>query len=298
MTGGASRTGCVPIDQWTEEKGKVPAKNPQNMKNIKSTVSCKSRVLILTQRHYGTEINLSKLYKQSNLVGWDRRMHVGWEGSLGDHSVWSQTVWWGVEAGEQIDRSVKKIWRQLHHDNTVQYCMNQATSTTPLCVCNDQQRASLYWSLSPTLTVFSWRFGTVFSQFTHSTHPFCKAVGSYASAIPPWENNTRDSEHVKVMQTPGQFVLKKNLLIYSENLKILNFWTCSWFDFQQEMYNMTTGSHQEFQVKTVLLTPSPSLAQGLPFWRYFPWFCLFFWPPSANLHNKGSVGTERATHKS
>lgn len=142
-------------------------------------------------------------------------MHVGWEGSLGDHSVWSQTVWWGVEAGEKIDQSVKEIWRQLHHDNTVQYCMNQATSTTSLCICNDQQRASLYWSLSPTLTVFYWRFGTVFSQFMHSTHPFCKAVGSYASAIPPWENNTWDSEPVKVTQTPGQFVLKKSLLIHS-----------------------------------------------------------------------------------
>lgn len=44
----------------------------------------------------------------------------------------------------------------------------------------------------------------------------------------------------------------------------------------------------------MFLTVSPSLAQGRPFWRYFPWFCLFFWPPSANLHNKGSVGTMKA----
>lgn len=52
-----------------------------------------------------------------------------------------------------------------------------------------------------------------------------------------------------------------------------------------------------FAVKNGSLTASPSLAQGLPFWRYFPWFCLFFWPPSANLHNKGSVGTEGATRE-
>lgn len=45
----------------------------------------------------------------------------------------------------------------------------------------------------------------------------------------------------------------------------------------------------------VQATVSPSLAQALPFWRYFPWFCLFFCPPSANLHNKGSVGAAKAT---
>ncbi len=44
---------------------------------------------------------------------------------------------------------------------------------------------------------FSWRVGTVFSEFMHTTHPFCKAVGSYASVIPPWENNTQDSEPVR-----------------------------------------------------------------------------------------------------
>lgn len=54
---------------------------------------------------------------------------------------------------------------------------------------------------------------------------------------------------------------------------------------------------RNFKLNWVHLTASPSRAQGLPFWRYFPWFCLFFWPPSANLHNKGSVGTEKATHE-
>lgn len=39
------------------------------------------------------------------------------------------------------------------------------------------------------------------------------------------------------------------------------------------------------------LTVSPSLVQGRPFCRYFPWLWRFFWPPSANLHNKGSDGT-------
>ena len=52
----------------------------------------------------------------SHLVRWDRRMHVWWERSLGDHSVWSQTVGWGVEAAKQTEQSEKKK-RQPHVSN-------------------------------------------------------------------------------------------------------------------------------------------------------------------------------------
>lgn len=44
--------------------------------------------------------------------------------------------------------------------------------------------------------------------------------------------------------------------------------------------------------KKIKLTVSPSLVQGRPFCRYFPWLWRFFWPPSANLHSKGSDGAE------
>lgn len=35
---------------------------------------------------------------------------------------------------------------------------------------------------------------------------------------------------------------------------------------------------------------SPSRGHGRPFWGNFTWVCLFFWPPSANLHSRGSAG--------
>lgn len=47
----------------------------------------------------------SEKCKVSNLVGWHRRMHVGWERSLSDHSVWCQTVRRRVEAAEETQHS-------------------------------------------------------------------------------------------------------------------------------------------------------------------------------------------------
>jgi len=43
---------------------------------------------------------------------------------------------------------------------------------------------------------------------------------------------------------------------------------------------------------TAVLTSllSPSLAQPRPFCTYLFWLWRFFWPPSANLHSKGSDG--------
>lgn len=88
----------------------------------------------------------------------------------------------------------------------------------------------------------------------------------------------------EVMQTPVQYVLKQSAST-----------ECGWLNSKlSSMYLMWFFSRiLEERKKDV--TVSPSLAQGLPFWRYLLWFCLFFWPPSANLHNKGSVGTEKAT---
>ena len=63
-----------------------------------------------------------------HLVGWDGRMHVGGERSLGDHSVWSQTVGWGVEAAKQTEQNGKKAQSQLHHDNNLQYVSNHIKS--------------------------------------------------------------------------------------------------------------------------------------------------------------------------
>lgn len=59
-----------------------------------------------------------------NLVGWDGWMHVGRERSLGDHSVWSQTVRWGVKAAGQTEQSVKTTWGQPHHVNNLQHVPN------------------------------------------------------------------------------------------------------------------------------------------------------------------------------
>lgn len=41
---------------------------------------------------------------------------------------------------------------------------------------------------------------------------------------------------------------------------------------------------------TLLSLTSPSRVHGRPFWGYLTWVCLFFWPPSANLHSNGSAG--------
>lgn len=56
------------------------------------------------------------------------------------------------------------------------------------------------------------------------------------------------------------------------------------------LHNQTKSSHQAWK-NLWKLTVSPSLVHGRPFCRYFPWLWRFFWPPSANLHNKGSGGT-------
>lgn len=43
---------------------------------------------------------------------------------------------------------------------------------------------------------------------------------------------------------------------------------------------------------------SPSRVHGRPFWGYLTWVCLFFWPPSANLHSSGSAGaTQEVSQK-
>ena len=43
-------------------------------------------------------------------------------------------------------------------------------------------------------------------------------------------------------------------------------------------------------LNTLLSLTSPSRVHGRPFWGYLTWVCLFFWPPSANLHSNGSAG--------
>lgn len=183
-------------------------------------------------------------------------MHVGWEGSLGDHSVWSQTVGWGVEASKQRNKENMKTAAPWQHSPT--------TLTTFLCSCSDRQGAALYCSFSSTLTVFSWRVGTVFSQFMHTTHPFCKAVGSYASVIPPWENNTQDSECVRSCK-PG--VLKKSANTQGGDKIKKNFWTCSWFAFQQEMQQY---DHRKFTLgvtsshRISISSPGPSILEVFP----------------------------------
>ncbi len=48
------------------------------------------------------------------------------------------------------------------------------------------------------------------------------------------------------------------------------------------------GGESKRAVLTSLV--SPSLAQARPFCTYLFWLWRFFWPPSANLHSKGSDG--------
>lgn len=94
----------------------------------------------------------------------------------------------------RTDKSVgKRTWRQPHHDKNLQYVSNYVTNNSEFLQCPAEG------SILPEFEFFFFfrRLGTVFSQFMHTTHPFCKAVGSYASVIPPWENNTQDSEPVR-----------------------------------------------------------------------------------------------------
>lgn len=62
---------------------------------------------------------------------------------------------------------------------------------------NDHKRAANHFSWPAARALFALSSGVVFSRSLHTTHPFCKAVGSYASVIPPWENNGQDSEPVR-----------------------------------------------------------------------------------------------------
>lgn len=90
------------------------------------------------------EIYLNNKYSEmSHLVGWDRWMHIGREGSLGDHSVWSQTVRWGVEAAEQTEQSVKKTWRQPHHVNNLQHVPKHINNISVFLQCPAEGTTSL-----------------------------------------------------------------------------------------------------------------------------------------------------------
>lgn len=61
---------------------------------------------------------------------------------------------------------------------------------------------------------------------------------------------------------------------------------------KHEVFGSPPYRHKKNKLKKTKLTVSPSLVQGRPFCRYFPWLWRFFWPPSANLHSKGSDGAE------
>lgn len=139
--------------------------------------------------------NLSyKSRETSHLVGWDRRMHVGWEGRLGDHSVRSQTVGWWVEAAEQTEQSVSSTMSNI---STMSF--SHIDSIAEFLWCPAGGGALQQFEFLTFIFIFFLPVGaeTVSSPCVHTTHPFCKAVGSYASVIPPWENNTQDSEPVR-----------------------------------------------------------------------------------------------------
>lgn len=61
---------------------------------------------------------------------------------------------------------------------------------------------------------------------------------------------------------------------------------------KHEVFGSPPYRRKKNKLKKTKLTVSPSLVQGRPFCRYFPWLWRFFWPPSANLHSKGSDGAE------
>lgn len=58
----------------------------------------------------------------------------------------------------------------------------------------------------------------------HTTHPFCKAVGSYASVIPPWENNMWTSK-TGLCKLPTALEHSPNM---GSRLLLTIFWNTSW----------------------------------------------------------------------